>query len=292
MENVSEFNTFLKDHVNVNPTRLERLNRGVRGVTEHIAQNLAGYEKHDRQGSYALNTIIRPVNDAGYDVDVLIYMSADRNERAAYYINEVYHCLRENHNYADKVSKKSRSVFVDFSGDFSLDVVPCIMRKGALSVCNRTDSKFEPTDGTGYHDWFNSKANITNGNLKAVVKLLKYLRDHKDNFEVSSVILTTLIGHSVHANELSTKFRSVPLTLKLVSNRINAFLHATPNRPRFRNPALRSERFSRHWDQNDYRNFKEKFRIYNDKINSAYAESDPSRSIQKWRALFGDNFGR
>ena len=292
MENLVEFSEFLKNEVDVNPARLQRLHSGIRGITEHLSQNLTGYEWHQPQGSYGLNTIIRPVGQNGYDVDVIFCMRARGNEKPSYYLAEICNSLMQNSNYSNKVTAKTRSVLVDFAGDFSLDVVPCVKRRGTLRVCNKKDNQFELTDGTGYTEWFNTKADITSSHLKGAVKLLKYLRDHKDNFEVPSIILTTIVGHSVHSNEPLSKFSSVSLTLKLVSNRINSCLQATPNRPRFRNPALRQERFNRHWDQNDFRNFKEKFNIYNTKINAAYTETDPQESIRKWRDLFGENFGR
>ena len=99
------------------------------------------------------------------------------------------------------------------------------------------------------------KTNITNGHLKGTVCLLKYLRDHKGNFEVPSVLLTTFAGHSVHVNERGKRFRSLPDTLKTVSNRVNSFMQGTPRIPKMRNPVLRSQRFTRHWEENDYRNF-------------------------------------
>ena len=107
-----------------------------------------------------------------------------------------------------------------------------------------------------------------------------------------SVVLTTLIGHSVHHNERGKRFKDTPDTLKTVSNRVNAFLQANPRMPRFRNPALRSERFSKKdWDQNQYRNFRENFKAYNRRINDACEESKRDASIQKWRSLFGGGFG-
>ena len=80
-------------------------------------------------------------------------------------------------------------------------------------------------------------------------------------------------------------------TLKVVSNRINAFLQATPAMPRFRNPALRSERFDKGWDKSQYRNFQANFEAYNKRINDAFEETNDDVSIQKWRNLFGRNFG-
>ena len=133
--------------------------------------------------------------------------------------------------------------------------------------CNNKTNQFEITDGTGYRDWFNRKTQITNGNLKRATRLLKYMRDHKGNFTAPSILLTTLIGMNVQDNEGDANFKTVADTLKTVCNRINAFLQANPFKPEIRNPVLTQETFTRHWDQNKYRNFREKFEIYTNQVN-------------------------
>ena len=169
-------------------------------------------------------------------------------------------------------------------------VLPCVIRGDQPCVCNTKANQFEPTDGTGYREWFNGKTDITNGHLKTVTRLLKYMRNHKRSFDVPSVVLTTLIGHSIHYNERGKRFKDAPDTLKVVSNRMNAFLQATPVMPRLRNPARRSERFDKGWDQNQYRNFQVNFRAYNTRINDAFEESNSQTGIRKWRNLFGSGF--
>ena len=69
-------------------------------------------------------------------------------------------------------------------------------------------------------------------------------------------------------------------------------MQANPNQPEIRNPVLPQETFTRHWDQNKYRNFRDKFKIYNDQVNDAFDETDPQKSVQKWRKLFGEDFGK
>ena len=290
MQHIQSFDQFLAEEVNLNPAHLRRLNRGVGGVTEFLSQNLDGYRSHERQGSYAQGTIIRPVNGGEYDADILVFMNHHRSKKAQNYIDELQACLRQNNSIADQLSKKTRCVTVQYAENFAIDVAPCVERNGQTSICNSKDNRFEATDGTGYREWFSSKTDITNGHLKGAVQLLKYVRNHKRNFEVPSVLLTTLAGHSVHVNERGKRFKNLPDTLQTVSNRINAFVQATPSIARMRNPALRSERFTRHWDQNDYRNFREKFKVYNDRINDAYGEDNPQESLRKWRTLFGDRF--
>ena len=94
---------------------------------------------------------------------------------------------------------------IDYAGDFHLDVVPRVTFGGRHYVCNLIDNKFEETDGIGYRDWFNEQNRITGGNLKRVVRLLKYLRDHKNNYSAKSILLTTLAGNTIKPTDEGTE---------------------------------------------------------------------------------------
>ena len=292
MKRVEDFDKFLSDHVNINQSRLDDLNEHVAAVTTHLSRHLESFDKVERQGSYALRTIIKPKGNREYDADILLFVEHQQGKKPADYINDVYTCLREHQTYRDMVVKKTRCVRVKYVGDFHLDIVPCVEIGGKRFICNYETNQFEITDGTGYRDWFNGKTRITNGNLKRVTRLAKFIRDHKTNFTAPSVLLTTLIGNSVSDNEGDANFKNVPDTLKTVFNRINAFLQANSIMPEIRNPVLPEETFTRHWNQAKYRNFREKFEIYTGQVNDAFNETDPQESIQKWRKLFGDDFGK
>ncbi len=291
MKNTRDFDGFMSEHVNINQSRLNRLNSGVKGVSEHLAKNLEGFQKVERQGSYALRTITKPVNDHEYDADILLYMECVPGKASGQYIEDVYQCMKGNQTYADKAHRKTRCVVVDYAGDFHLDIVPCIDIEGQQFICNRKTNEFEPTDGTGYRDWFNAKNSITSGNLKRVTRLFKYLRDHKQTFTAPSILLTTLIGNAVYDSDAGDEFRTLPDTLVKISNRIDAFLQANSSMPTIVNPALPEEDFVRHWDQDTYNNFRNMFNSYTQRINKAFEETDRQRSVDKWRNLFGDGFG-
>ena len=294
MKHTQFFNDFLNDEVNLNQSRLDRLNTSVKAVNEFLSQNLDSYKRVERQGSYALKTIIKPVDDdQEYDADILLYMAYGRDKNPGEYIDELYKCLTENKVYAEKAHRKTRCVVLDYAGDFHLDIVPCIAgEEDKQYICNNKTNKFERTDGTGYRDWFNDKTHVTHGNLKRVTKLLKYLRDHKGNFTAKSILLTTLVGNTVYGGNNGGCFKSLPDALKTVSNRINDFLQNNTRMPRIANPALPEEDFTRHWDQKKYDNFRKLFNIYNDKINTAFDAKEHDDSIEKWRGVFGENFGK
>ena len=75
-KNNQEFAQFLKEEVNLNPGRLDRLETAVGAVNDYLKNNLTGYQKMERQGSYALGTLIKPVDDNDeYDADIQIVMT-------------------------------------------------------------------------------------------------------------------------------------------------------------------------------------------------------------------------
>ena len=286
-----DFQKFMGEHVNLNPSRYERLKRSDKAVSEYLSKNLVGFIGTQRQGSYALRTTIRPVrNTDEYDVDRLVYLEYDQRKSPADYINDVYRCLKANGNYADKLQKNTRCVTVNFAGDFKIDVVPCIIYYDRYFICNRKTNGFEETDGRGFRDWFDRKSRITNGNLKLVTRLFKYLRDHKRTFTAPSVLLTTLIGNTVDDREGSTNFKTVPDALLTVVTRMDQFLQSNPYMPEIRNPALPSETFTRHWDQDKYNNFRKMISSYARRIREAYTDADERSSVLRWRDLFGDGF--
>lgn len=292
MNNVSEFNKFIGT-ISLSKAMRRKVDRRVRAVKGLLDRHPDSFSSIERRGSYALRTIIRPGKDDDYDVDLLVFMKDfGRGKRAPEYISQVHQWLREDSNYVDKVILKFRSVTVNYSEGFHLDLVPCIKRGNQDLICNYRTGEFEETDGTGFRDWFNGQSNITYGNLKPAVRLLKQIRQEKDNFEIPSVTLTALAGKMVSGRSDGVNFRNIPHALCTTSNRISQFLGDNSAVPELSNPAFSLEKLTRNWQQRDYNNFKEKFLIYNEQINSAYTENDRARSIQKWRGLFGDNFGR
>ena len=293
-KNNQDFKEFLRDEVNLNQSRLDRLNTSVRAVNSYLKEHLTGYQKMERQGSYALGTLIKPVDDNDeYDADIQIVMNPNPKWQAKDYVNEVHRTLKQNQNYADKLRLKTRCVTIDYADDFHLDVVPRVTSGGRHHVCNRTDNRFEETDGTGYRDWFNEQNRITGGNLKRVVRLLKYLRDHKNNYTAKSILLTTLAGNTIKLSDEGTEAVStVSDTLVTVLARMDDYLQQHLYMPEIRNPVLPTETFNRHWDQRKYANFRARVNSHARTAKRAKEESSSEAAIRIWQDLFGENFGK
>ncbi len=291
-KNDGEFADFLKEEVNLNPGRLERLGTSVRAVTGYLKYNLHGYQTMERQGSYALGTLIKPVDDNDeYDADIQIVMNWNPQWKPKDYVNKINKTLRGNKNYAGKLKLKTRCVTIDYAGDFHLDVVPRVTINSKHYVCNQKANEFEETDGDGFRNWFNEKNRVTGGNLKRVVRLLKHLRDYKNSFSAKSILLTTLAGNTIRSSDKGTvAVSTVADTLETVLSRMNDYLQRHPNMPEINNPALSTENFNRHWDQRRYSNFRNQIQSYAQTAKQAKSESDAERAIKLWQKPFGDKF--
>lgn len=298
MKHEQYFDDFLSNHVNLNKTRLDTLESRVNTISTLLRDRLTGYRKYSAQGSYAHKTIIKPVQDNDeFDADILVFIKDNDFQPYKFevdYVDDVYKTLGENEDYKDKIKRNTRCVTIDYAGDFHLDIVPCVEHKNIHYICNRKEEKYEETDGDGYKNWLAEKNAITSGNnFRRTTKLLKFLRDHKDNFSVKSILLTTMLGNQVSGNEKgSNNFSDLPTTLKTLSNRLNDFLQKNTTMPTIDNPVMPVENFNRHWNQKKYSNFRDKFNIYTNKINEAFEEKDYNESVKKWRKLFGDKFGK
>ena len=293
-KNSQEFKDFLRDEVNLNRNRRDRLETSVGAVDKYLAENLTGYQKMEPQGSYALGTLIKPVDDNDeYDADIQIVMNPNDDWDPKDYVNEVHGTLKDNDTYSDKMRRKTRCATIDYAGDFHLDVVPRVTEDDQHHVCNRIENEFEVTDGTGYREWFIEKNRITDGNLRRVVRLLKYLRDHKNNYTVKSILLTTLAGYAIEPEDEGTEtVRTVADTLVTVLTRMDDYLQEHSDMPDIENPVLSSETFNRHWDQTKYANFRNRVHSHAQTAAKAKDETSREKSVETWRELFGEKFGK
>lgn len=126
-----------------------------------------------------------------------------------------------------------------------------------------------------------------------MTRLVKYLRDIKERFTCSSVLLTTILGFMIfEADQGSADFADVPTALKTVFGRMDDELQKHVTKPIVANPFLQSEDFAAVWNDDQYTNFRDKIHTYREWIDDAYNEQDRSESVAKWRRVFGDEFAK
>ena len=298
MKLTDHFKVFLEDVVNLNDTRFSLLDDSIDAIKRYIrsANWDPKVKQFTAQGSWAHKTIIRPIEGAAFDADLLVWVDPVEGLSAAKYVETLYTAFRESGTYKDKVSRSSHCVTVEYTGERKIDVAPLVKDRGGVSrleVCNRTADKFEPSEPQKYTDWLIERNSWSGSNsFRKVTRLLKYLRDIKATFTCASVLLTTLLGDRIAAGDKdSDAFADVPTSLKTVMGRLDDWLQARPGRPAVPNPFLTSERFGDLWTDDQYENFRDKIHQYREWVDDAYDEADRDESISKWRRVFGDDFG-
>ena len=301
MKLVSHFNDFLNDIVNLNPTRIDRLENSVDAIQSLIRESdwVKGRITFLRQGSWAHKTIIKPQGDGGFDADLLAVVPHQDKWNAEDYLDSLYDIFKHHGTYSDKVHRWEYCVTLVYKDDFKIDVAPCVKDRAAAGyeVCNAKENKFVSSNPIGYTDWLVEKNEFSTGNsFRKVTRLLKYLRATKGTFTCPSVLLTTLIGDRINsADQYTGRFNDVPSGLKTIIGRLDDWLQLQSVKPQVLNPSLfyPQEDFARLWEtESQYLNFRSKINLYRGWIDDAFEEEDRDESIGKWRRVFGADFAK
>ncbi|WP_341718836.1 nucleotidyltransferase [Micromonospora sp. FIMYZ51] len=301
MKLVGYFDTLLTDTVNLSRYKLDRLDDRVDAIYRALKNDavLGPYVRSKiAQGSWAHRTIIQPQPEKEYDADFLLQLdeNPEWSQDKGRYIGEVYAALGRSSAHSDMPrSRKCRCVRLTYANLCHVDIVPyLILPDGREVIVNRDLGEWEDTNPTGFTRWMRTQDDITDGNLRKVIRLLKFLRDHKGTFQgVRSIILTTLVGNVVDANKTVWNpgyYADVPTTLRNITRDLDTWLQANDSKPSVEDPSQCGTTFDHRWDDVTYANFRDKMSRYAAAIDKAYEETDKTSSIALWQDLFGDGF--
>ncbi|MFT4080825.1 SMODS domain-containing nucleotidyltransferase [Rhodomicrobium sp.] len=203
MKLVGDFRDFLSDTVNLNQTRLDRLEDRITAIKTFIRD--ADWEPRIsafiEQGSWAHGTIIKPVDGGEFDADLLVKVHPIVGWSAAQYVRELGRAFLDSNRYGDKTVVYDYCVTITYADDCKIDIAPLVMdrdQQGALEVCNKRKDEFEDSQPVEYTRWMREKNGYSgNNSFRKATRLIKYIRDIKKRFSCQSVLLTTLIGHRI-----------------------------------------------------------------------------------------------
>ena len=295
------FNVLLKDTVNLGQVKLDLLDSRVESVykalkaDDQIGSLILGKTP---QGSWAHRTIINPVGNNEFDADFMLNMSEnpDWADDPKQYIEAVYAALHRHSTYGNMPhSRKCRCVRLVYANSMHLDIVPHLnLADGREVIVNRDDNDWELTNPQGFTDWMKDKDALAKGNLRKVIRLMKYLRDHKNSFTgTRSILLTTLLGEQVTVLRTlidPNYYSDVPTALLHIVNDLDAWLQARPTKPSIPDPSVSGVTFDHRWEQSTYSYFRDRIRAHAAEITEAYEEENKERSIELWQGIFGDGF--
>ena len=268
MDHALHLDAFLVATVNLRPYKLTLLEGRVDAVLRALegdanyAPRLTG---HSPQGSWAHQTIIEPVGEYDeFDADFLLHVTADPAWAATpkEYLKELRAAFKRSSIYKDMIKKKNRCVRVVYANSCHIDVVPCVTRDdGTKVIVNYADNSFEETNPEGFSAWMQERDNLAQGNLRRVIRLLKYLRDYKNTFTCPSVILTTLLGERVQPWHPTDRYADTAAALVHLFEDLDEWLGSHETMPLIADPSCPGTSFNHRWDklgdsQTLYQNFK------------------------------------
>ncbi|NEE04611.1 SMODS domain-containing nucleotidyltransferase [Phytoactinopolyspora halotolerans] len=307
MQHAEYFKTFLNDEVNLNQSRIGKLESRVDAVYNAlVADTEIGTMITSKfpQGSWPHKLIIKPTTNGDFDADFLLAMSHQENWRPTAYIDAVYNALHRHSTYSKQDhGRKCRCVWLKYAPEEGigchLDIVPFItLPSGRRVIVNRDEDKWEPalgsTDPQGFTNWVRRRDELTNKQFRKVVRLMKYLKRERGSFNgVKSVVLTTLLGLQVTELNAITpgRYSNTPTALVNIVEDLDRFLQAQGDtRPFLANPSDDGTDFHERWTDETYRNFRDRIHTIAADMRSAYDQTDPSKSAIAWQKLFGEKF--
>ena len=285
----------LINKISLNNTRKERISSSLSHLSSFLKEN--EYLKDVlidfyTQGSYAINTCIKPSNGNDFDVDSVLELNSiklpEECQNPTDLINWISAQLKSDSTYESKVKKHNRCVRIDYEGDFHLDIVPSIPYGYDSKIIHVPDRNLESwilSNPKGYVEWCKAVKQNSNFSFSRIVKMLKYWRDSSfgKSSRPSSILFTTLIGQNFDQNQSSTAE-----TLIGTMNNIKSYLDLFDSRPVISNPSLKSEDLARDWADDNFTLFKNLLVSTIENCKSAFQEEDKEKCIDKWQKVFPD----
>ncbi|MEX2983961.1 cyclic GMP-AMP synthase DncV-like nucleotidyltransferase [Streptomyces sp. C36] len=301
MQHIKGFEAFLRDTVNLSQAKLDLLATRVEAIYNALKADpelgLLVLGKKP-QGSWAQRTIVNPVGDSEFDADFMLHLAevVEWADSPKTYIDKVYAALHRHSVYGGMPhTRKCRCIQLSYANSMHVDIVPYLhLADGREVIVNRDDNRWEQTNPAGFTAWMQKKDGIADGNLRKVIRLMKYLRNHRKSFlGTRSIILTTLLGGCIDETKAVSEpgcYGNVPTALLTIVEDLDAWLQNRPDKPSIADPSGSGLTFDHRWDQATYSYFRDRIHTHARQIREAYDEPDYDRSVRLWRNLFGDSF--
>lgn len=232
------------------------------------------------QGSYANGTVVTPIKDRDFDVDVVaVCATADDSPEAA--LEKLEAQLSVSQDYDDRIDDTEPTpscVRLHYAGNFHVDVVPLRPATDAPLEVPKRDSGWRGTAPREYTEWCREEGE----DFLRMVRMLKRWRDYhqKAHEAVKSITFQVIIWNCLAPGDDG---KAILETFKNIQD----WLDQSPNSPiKVENPVLKTENLADGWEDEAYQKFR-------DEIDEAVAIAGAaleSGETSDWQKLFGDSF--
>ena len=268
---------------------LKAARKAVRDKIRTFFKDTLEYEipKFYGQGSYAMNTLVNPLNGE-YDIDDGVYLQNLDDDKDKWVAPETAHgwIVKATDGHTnEKPIDKNNCVRVRYAGNYHVDL-PIYGIDAGTSYLAVKGSGWEESNPKLLADWFRSKVRAHGEQLRNVIRYFKAWADYQSQASTakmpSGIILTILVTEAFNAaeNRDDTSFLETAKAIKnrlLISSRIDR-------------PVKPFEDLGEHLSDAQLQHLIDQLKALIEKGTEAANESDKKKACQCWRDALGDRF--
>ncbi len=263
------------------------------------------------QGSVTAGTVIKPLENDEFDVDVVYPFSLnafEANTSPSEITNWFLSRLKQSDFYKNRLIPKDRCARINYAGDFHIDIIPAtssISEHQPYAVPAKDVRSWISNDPNGFLDWIRAKdqrgGGIDADGFGRFVRSVRMTKRWRDSFFgdetlPKSMLLTTMLGKHEptgsytpllgnplfpqYQTDIAYLYDMLRVTKScLVLGRKSAFTHPTLN-----------EDLARGWDDEHLDLFMQRLDTFIECIGDGiYAENDDA-SLAHYKEAFGETF--
>lgn len=268
-------------------------------ITKYFKENYPNdiQPKFRSQGSFTMDTILNPINDANgsdslvaFDLDDGIYFLSDKFDNSDRLIVSAYHTRLYNavkNHTSLGATDKTTCIRVEYAAGHHIDLPIYYKTKSLCPKLAHKSKDWIDSDPKEFYEWFNSKAKET-PQLRRIVRYLKawsdYCYSQNENVKMpSGFILTILASNNYVSNERDDIALKETLSNMLKTLKVN-FSCLRPTTP------LYEELLGSSYSKTKKDNFMSKLEVFVTSAEQAINETNPKNACLKWSKRFGDRF--
>lgn len=149
--------------IDITPTEYERAKTSYETISEVVTNSAdprLATAKVFPQGSFAIGTVIRPVDkdDGEIDVDLACRLNATTALHPSAAKKLIGDRLSNDARYRSILEEKSRCWRVNYAGSFHLDICPLVSATQSDAIPDKELARWIPTQPEAFASWFNKLA--------------------------------------------------------------------------------------------------------------------------------------
>lgn len=237
------------------------------------------------QGSYAMDTIINPIDDE-YDIDDGIYLQNLSQDKSKWPEPETVHQwildAVDDHTKNKPIDKRT-CVRVIYTGEYHIDLPIYCMYGSKPYLAEKGEAGWHISDPRGITNWFKDELFRNGDQLKRIVCYFKAWADAKPKLPnmPSGLVLMVLATQGFHGDSRDDVSYSQMISSVIARLNISTII---------KNPIDSSEDLAHRMSKTEMDNFKVRLTTLIRNSEEALKEQDKERSCKIWVREFGERF--